>query len=207
MTTTFDLVGKIQEDFPNAWHKLPNAFQGWRDAPNDLHLIFEAKEFGSREIGWLHSEGFGIRHEGKDGAKIVVRPYRYSELPEMLDHTTPGKNWRSNRETGLLTGAAAKISTTRRTDCGGDIHVAKSLVDAEAWAASDDLLAKNNLGEDWAILEIRTDEVTGRLIRDPCSQTGYLLEQKCVPAGALSLSKYLSGTKSCHEFRDQSAKI
>ena len=197
----------MEKAFPKAWAKGSTArWRVWKDNPNDLHLICKANEFGNREVQGLDSEGFGIRYEGRDGAKIVIWPYRYSELPEVLYHKTPSKNWCSIREDGLITGAAAKISTTGRADCADDVHVATGLVDAEAWATSDDLLAMYNSGEDWAILEIRTEELTGRLIRDPCSQTGYLLEQKIVPPGALSLNMYLPGTKSCHEFREPTAK-
>jgi hypothetical protein len=70
-------------------------------------------------------------------------------------------------------------STTVRADAGQWIHLSFTADDGVAWAG-EELLDKVCREEEWVVFEVDGRGVQSRVLRDPASQTGYILEAPAV---------------------------
>jgi hypothetical protein len=124
-----------------------------------------------RDNGWcLELSDTGILH----GTPIIpITP------PEFLYHLTPYSNVKSIRERGLLTGAEAGQETSGRKYCRNAVYVFTTRENAVEWVQKK--LFEKSGHKEWAILRFRGSTLTGRVYRDPASQTGYILEDRGVP--------------------------
>jgi hypothetical protein len=99
--------------------------------------------------------------------------------PAAVWHLTPAANEAAILAGGLKRGLAAGVSSSLRLDAGGHIHVCLSADDARHWAAPH-LLGKA-AGPGWVLIEVDAARLPGRVLLDPASSTGCLLEDAAVP--------------------------
>jgi hypothetical protein len=121
-----------------------------------------------------------------DRERIILGPQVPVMPPEFCFHTTPSENVDSIMEKGLLTGAEAGRSTSQRSDCAHHIYVTFDHNSAKTWT-EENRFGGLNPGKDWGILKIDSSGITQRLLRDPCSIDGYILEAKRVEQVYLEL--------------------
>ena len=100
-------------------------------------------------------------------------------------HATRAENVPRIDVEGLRPGCDTNVSTTTRTDAAHYVHVSISKLAALKWATGEQLL---NLSDavvysiDPALLS------SNRLFRDPCSQTGFVVDGFAIPPQALGRS-------------------
>jgi hypothetical protein len=178
--------------------ELANAGHGWQignakphplpwGSPEHIGLTFNRaqNEVTADKLAWLQERGW-IAQVFND--RIVLAPLVFVERPENCFHATPAENVSGILKDGLRTGALAGRSTSKRKDCESHIYVSLDLESARKWAEGR-LLGKTNPGQEWGLIMLDARGLTGQLFRDPASSTGYMLEDKHVPAIFLRLAE------------------
>jgi hypothetical protein len=134
-------------------------------------------------VGWFRDRGWLAASFADD---VIVAPVVEVIPPDRCLHISPAENEANILRCGLLSGAEAGRSTTGRSDAGQRLHVTFDVEEAAAWA-SDKLLGRHHPAGEWVMFEIDGRGIAGKVLRDPASQTGYLLESGAVGAEFLSV--------------------
>lgn len=121
---------------------------------------------------------------------VIIAPVVQVDPPDKCYHITPASNERSILDRGLLCGADADRSTTGRTDAARRLHLTFDIDEAVKWAG-DKLLGQRNPTQEWALFEIDSQGIRGQALRDPSSQTGFIVEAGAVLPESLKKIRHL----------------
>jgi hypothetical protein len=142
------------------------------------------RELTTERLAWFAQQECIVQ---VDGDKVILAPQVKVDPPRSCFHTTLIENMEEILSKDLVTGAIARRSTSKRTDCQDYIYVSFTLDSARAWTGSH-LLGKENPGQQWGIIRIESEGLATKCVfRDPCSADGYILMDKRVDKRFLHL--------------------